>query len=216
MRTAPGNVNIVAYGKINSRLSPTGKSACAHYDVVDFIGKETVEEDIVAGSHDGKHIVVKSNIETITLSQLSIANLVILYTLFGEGKLLDQGVTDYLSYTTKVYQLTQRYENVSVYLYDREYRKMQAAHNFRWGTDIPHLHTMQLTPRAPRNNTRFPPANKSAQRGAPAGPLAADGRPICKMFNTHRGCGYTDGLLSFLFRCIFPGSHNVKIWKRIN
>ena len=169
--------------QIHLLSAATGKSACAHYDVVDFIGKETVEEEIVAGSHDGKHIVVKSGvkpkIETITLSQWSIANLVILYKLLGEGKLLDQGVIDYISYTTKVYQLTQRYENVSVYLYDREYRKMQAAHNFRWGTDIPHLHTMQLTPRAPRNSTRVPPGNKSAHRVAPAGPVAADGRPIC-------------------------------------
>ena len=57
---------------------------------------------------------------------------------------------------------------------------MQAAHNFRWGTDIPHLHTMQLTPRAPRNNTSVPPGNKSAHRVAPAGPVAADGWPICK------------------------------------
>ena len=193
--------------QIHLLSAATGKSACAHYDVVDFIGKETVEEEIVAGSHDGKHIVVKSGvkpkIETITLSQWSIANLVILYKLLGEGKLLDQGVIDYLSYTTKVYQLTQRYENVSVYLYDREYRKMQAAHNFRWGTDIPHLHTMQLTPRAPRNNTRVPPGNKSAHRVAPAGPVAADGRPICKMFNTHRGCGYTD--CKFVHACSHKG-----------
>ena len=193
--------------QIHLLSAATGKSACAHYDVVNFIGKETVEEEIVAGSHDGKHIVVKSGvkpkIETITLSQWSIANLVILYKLLGEGKLLDQGVIDYLSYTTKVYQLTQRYENVSVYLYDREYRKMQAAHNFRWGTDIPHLHTMQLTPRAPRNNTKFPPTNKSAQCGAPAGPLAADGRPICKMFNTHRGCGYMD--CKFVHACSHKG-----------
>ena len=51
--------------------------------MVDFIGKETVEEDIVAGSDDGKHNIyrgsgVKPNIETITLSQWSIAMLVIL------------------------------------------------------------------------------------------------------------------------------------------
>ena len=38
---------------------------------------------------------------------------------------------DYLSYTTKIYQLTQRYENVSVYFYDREYCKLQACHDFR-------------------------------------------------------------------------------------
>ena len=44
-----------------------------------------------------------------------------MYRLLGEGKLGDEGVIDYLSYSTKIYQLTQRYENVSVYFYNREF-----------------------------------------------------------------------------------------------
>ena len=102
----------------------TGRSSCSHYDAVDFIGKDVVEEEVVAGTHNGKQIVVKSGVnpklESSTLSKWFIANLAILYKLLGEGKLIDQGFIDYLSYTTKIYELTQRYENVSVYFYDRE------------------------------------------------------------------------------------------------
>ena len=51
-----------------------------------------------------------------------------------------KGVVNYLSYTTKVYQLTQRFENGSVYVNDCEYRRLQAGHNFCW-------QTIQLMPR---------------------------------------------------------------------
>ena len=185
--------------------SAAGRSGNVHYDVVDFITKDAVEEEVVAGTQEGRHIIVKSGVkpklETITLSQWSIANLAIMYRLLGEGKLGNEGVIDYLSYSTKIYQLTQRYENVSVYFYDREYRKLQASHNFRWGTDIPHLHTMRLTPRAPRNNPRPPPNHvRSGQR---PGPMTVDGRAICKMFNTSRGCNYVD--CKFVHACSFKG-----------
>ena len=185
--------------------SAAGRSGNVHYDVVDFITKDAIEEEVVAGTQEGRQIIVKSGVkpklETITLSQWSIANLAIMYRLLGEGKLGDEGVIDYLSYNTKIYQLTQRYENVSVYFYDREYRKLQASHNFRWGTDIPHLHTMQLTPRAPRNNPRPPPNRvRSGQR---PGPMTVDGRAICKMFNTCRGCNYVD--CKFVHACSFKG-----------
>ena len=116
--------------------SAAGRSGNVHYDVVDFITKDAVEEEVVAGTQEGRQIIVKSGVkpklETITLSQWSIANLAIMYRLLGEGKLGDEGVIDYLSYSTKIYQLTQRYENVSVYFYDREYRTLQASHNISW------------------------------------------------------------------------------------
>ena len=170
----------------------SGRSNNVFFDIVEFVGRDTIEEEVVAGTVDGKQIVVKSGskpkLESVTLSQWSIANLAtIMYTLMGEGRLVGQGVVDYLSYTTKIYQLTQRYENASVYFYDREYRKLQAAHNFRWGTDIPHLHTMQLIPRLSRNNRQSQVSQlKQNQR---VGPLTADGKAICKMYNTVRGCG---------------------------
>jgi len=191
--------------QVHLRSSASGRSNNAHYDVVDFIGKDSVEEEVVAGTLEGRQIIVKSGVkaklEAITLSQWSIANLAILYRLLGEGKLGDEGVIDYLSYTTKIYQLTQRYENVSVYFYDREYRKLQANHSFRWGTDIPHLQTMQLTPRAPRNNARPPPNH--VRLGQRPGPVTADGRAICKMYNTSRGCSFVD--CKFVHACSVKG-----------
>ena len=51
---------------------------------------------------------------------------------------------DYLSYTNKVYQLIHRYSLVSVLLFDREYRKLQASMGFQWGTDVQHLHKLFL------------------------------------------------------------------------
>ena len=59
---------------------------------------------------------------------------------------------DYLSYTTEICQLLQWYSLVSVLLYDREYRKLQCHHNFRWGTDVPHMHSVYLQPRIPHPN----------------------------------------------------------------
>ena len=182
----------------------SGRSTSSYHDIIDFACKDMVEEEVVAGTHEGRQIIIKSGakpkLDSLTLSQWSIANLAILYKLLGEGKLDGQGMVDYLSYTTKMYQLTQRYENVSVYFYDREYRKMQACHKFRWGTDVPHLQTMQLTPRASRNNGRPPPPGKQTLR---AGPVTPDGRPICKLYNTHRGCGFTDS--KFVHACSYRG-----------
>ena len=96
------------------------------------------------GGHGEQQVIVKSGpkkprLENITLCQWSVANLAILYKLVGENKLQGPSLMDYLSYTTKIYQLVQRYSLVSVLLYDREYRKLQASLKFRWGTDVQHL-----------------------------------------------------------------------------
>ena len=131
--------------------------------------------------------------------------------LLSEGKLISNAVIDYLSYTTKVYQLTQRYENVSVYLYDREYRKLQASHGFRWGTDIPHLHVTQLVPRTPRNDRKLKSLNMSGPQprpmNIPTGPRTLDGRAICKLYNSPRGCGYVD--CKFVHACSHKGCNEV-------
>ena len=89
----------------------------------------------------------KPKLENLSLSQLSIANLAILYKLVGEEKLVGPALMDYLSYSTKFYQLVQKCSLTSVLLFDREYRKLQADMEFRWGTDVQQLHTLHLQPR---------------------------------------------------------------------
>ena len=132
----------------------TGKSATLHYDITDFISS-TVEEEINVGGNGSQQVVVKSGprkpkLENVSLAQWSVVNLAILYKLVAEGKLHGGNILDYLLYTTKICQLVQKYTLVSVLLYDREYRQLQARHDFRWGTDVPHFHTIHLLPRTNR------------------------------------------------------------------
>ena len=106
---AIGNTTSWQDPRIYLAAAAVGKSTC-HHDIADFVAKDSLCEDVVAGTHDGTHIVLKSGskpkLDNITLSQWSIANLAILYVLLGEDKLLPHKILDYLSYSTKVYELT--------------------------------------------------------------------------------------------------------------
>ena len=94
---------------------------------------------------------------------------------------------DYLAYTAKVGDLANRYSWISVMLYDNEYRGLQAAYNFRWGSDIPHLTTVCLKERqpSPKQSVKSPPGNKPLSKG----------KEICRQFNR--------GSCSFGSKCIF-------------
>lgn len=189
----------------------TGKSAPSHYDIVDFVGGG-VEEEIVVGDTGSHQVVFKSGpkkpkLENVSLAQWSVANLAILYKLHGEEKLTIEGLLDYLSYTTKFCQLVQRYNLVSVLLYDREYRKLQCAHDFRWGTDVPHLHSVYLQPRIPRpNQPQKGGGGQPSKLPTTSSPLTLDGRVICKLFNSRSGCHYKDAC-KFVHQCSHPGCH---------
>ena len=161
-----GNVNSVPQTQswkdpqIYLSSAANGKSASLHYDKVDFVSGN-VEEEIVVGGSGSHQVILKSGPkkpkpENVSLAQWTIANLAILYRLHGEAKLTGEGILDYLSYTTKVCQLVQRFNLVSVLLYDREYRKLQCAHEFRWGTYVPHLHSVYLQPHLPRPGNLTP------------------------------------------------------------
>ena len=191
--------------------SVTGKSTSTFYDICDFV-PHAIEEDLVVGGQGDQHLVIKSGprkpkLESITLSQWSVANLAILYKLVNEGKLVGPQLMDYLSYTTKVYQLVQRYSLASILLFDREYRKLQGNMNFRWGTDVQHLHTLFLQPRA-----------STGPQGASSNSLKKNSNPsqfstrqkfdrrgdlICRNFNSDKGCSYEQ--CKYSHKCIVPG-----------
>lgn len=166
----------------------------------------------MVGGQGDQQLVVKSGpkkpkLESLTLSQWSIANLAILYKLSGEGKLIGPCLMDYLSYTTKVYQLVQRYSLTSVLLYDREYRKLQCSMGFRWGTDVQHLHTLFLQPRATSTNSMNSSSGSKRPGGNPRGPKPqrVDQRKdgLCRNYNSDKGCTYTE--CRFKHLCMVPG-----------
>ena len=185
--------------------SASGKSASNFYDICDFV-QVSVEEEVVLGGHGDQQIIVKSGpkkpkLESLTLSQWSVANLAILYKLVGENKLVGPSLMDYLSYTTKVYQLVQRFSLVSVLLFDREYRKLQASMGFRWGTDVQHLHTLFLQART-QPSTQPNQQTKKGFTGQKPGKFGKD-KEICRNFNSAKGCSFQN--CKFQHTCLLPG-----------
>ena len=182
------------------QAAASGKSNPSYYDITEFV-TGNVEEEIVVG-RNGAQQVLKSGpkrprLEPITLAQWSVANLAILYRVLDEGKVQATNILDYLSYTTKIWQLVQRFSLLSVFMYDREYRKLQAAHNFLWGTDIPHLQSVHLQARPSKHPGHANGRGKSGFASNPAhpgcqDPLTDEGKVICKLFNTKAGCRFHD------------------------
>ena len=165
----------------------------------------------MVGGNGSRQVILKAGpkkprLEHITLAQWPVASLAILYKLHGESRLTGDSMLDYLSYTTKICQLVQRYSLISVLLYDREYRKLQSTHDFRWGTDVTHLQSVYLQPRGPRpTNLAKGPTHLSPKPQSSQSPLTLDGQVICKMFNTKSGCTYKD--CKYVHQCSHPGCH---------
>jgi hypothetical protein len=120
----------------------------------------------------------------------------------ADGKIQNASVIDYLSYTTKIYQLCQRFEQSSVWFYDREYRHLQAQHGFRWGTDVPHIHQVHLIPKPYNRGTNSRSQDKKSSANSTgsglksrypvAEPVTANGQTICKLYNSRSGCDFSD------------------------
>ena len=105
----------------------------------DLVVSQTPEGGLKVVPSCGKRV----SLEKVSMSQWIEANAQIM------SRLLAQGVEarDYLNYTIMVSQLAQKYQWVSVLLYDREYRKLQANSGFRWGRDISHIRDVMLIPK---------------------------------------------------------------------
>lgn len=188
----------------------TGKSASPFYDICDFV-PNSVEEELVIGGQGDQQVVVKSGpkkpkLENLSLSQWSIANMAILYKLVGEGKLPGSALMDCLSYSTKIYQLVQKCSLPSVLLYDREYRQLQASMEFRWGTDVQHLHTLHLQPRDKllKQGTHYQNGKKGpVQTHSAKQKLEKRDVGICHNYNTQKGCTYPQ--CKYQHQCLVPG-----------
>ena len=186
-----------------------GPTPVPYYDITDFasLTSMVVREEVVSSGPSGAELVWrtgprKPKLSSLTIPQWSVANLAILSRLQDEGRLDATSTLDYLSYTTRIYQLLQRYDQVSVYLYDCEYRRLQTQMGFRWGTEVSHLQAVWLKEQGPRTNGSSTGATISKSTKA-KGPTTIDGLTICKMFNSRAGCTFAD--CKFTRVCSRPG-----------
>ena len=184
-------------------LKSTTNSKPLCYNIVDFVDMNfSGSEKVVSTEGDFELVcrtgVRKPKLENVTISQWSGANIAILYKLFQDGALGLSEVFDYLSYTSHIYSLISSYELGSVYLYDREYRRLQAAHKFRWGTAVGHLSAGFLRLRNSGNSQQGNQKTKSTYRPEgqrtsyrPHQSHSSAGKTICNNYNSKWGCTFT-------------------------
>ena len=177
-------------------------SKIVYNDISDFvsydIGGTSMSEERLISDTSGGQLVFKSGplrpkLESLSLCQWSRANLSIMYKLLSTGELTQTQVLDYLSYTMRFYHLVSSCEFVSVLFFDREYRRLQKQHNFRWGTDIPHLQSVYLRPKAlltkpQASGPSVKLASKQQQDNSKYASHSAEGVEICRKFNSRKGC----------------------------
>ena len=156
-----------------------------YFKIVDFLPKAAlqVEDEIALGG--GVHIKLgsKPKLEKVTPAMWVVAN-----SRIQRQLMMSPGfdAASYLRYTEMVGEMACRFTWLSVLLFDDEYRQRQAAEDFKWGTDAPHLSTVTLRDRA---STGTPVARRGGASGNQRGGSAASGREYCRQWN--RGaCSY--------------------------
>lgn len=158
-----------------------------------------IEEQVVC-EDNGAQILFRTGaktppLESVAIEDWCLANSRIMFELLECGALDITSVKDYIAYTVKICDLFRNFERVSVLHYDREYRHLQSAYLFRWGTDTPHLYHTCLRPKSLKPRS----ANYENVRGH-------KGPELCKLYNTLKGCHY-GGQCKFIHACSEPGCH---------
>lgn len=173
-------------------------------DIVDYVNMvPPVSEEQVFCEEDGVQVLFRSGvkrpaIETLTIEEWCLANTRIMYELLENGNLGVISLKDYMAYTVKVCDLFRHFERVSVLQYDREYRHFQTVYSFRWGTDVPHLHTTCL--RAKQTQPKISSVNRGKQRVGER----VRSKEVCRLYNTENGCHYQTSC-KYVHRCNEPG-----------
>lgn len=118
----------------------------------------------------------------ITIAEWGAANCRLMNHLLTTGLLQRTDIEFYLAYTTKIFDLAEKYEWSSILEYDYQYRELQAEHGFSWGISNPHMELQVLVPR-----TKLAHEQKHAQ-----GRRKQTEQEECKLFLAHGYCRFGD------------------------
>ena len=164
--------------------------------IIDFVGNIIPREDERTISDGGNTKLIvsygpkKPKLEQVTFSQWVIANTIMFYNLMISRKLNSlEDIQNYLAYTVKVMELSNRFQWPSVLKYDDEFRLLQATYSYPWSFDCNHLHTVILEP-IPKTPT---PTHSTRRAPGPSTRFAvttSEGRTIFRGYNPPRGCSF--------------------------
>ena len=146
----------------------------------------------------GEVWLAKPKLEGLSKAQWPLANLAIFNKLVTEGELDKQGMLDYMSHTAYMYRLMLSKDKV--FQYDREYRREQSQHQFRWGTHASHLNDVCLRQKTVKHQQK----PQSGTRDM--GPKTSAGKVIYKRFNSTARCNLAE--CKFLHVCSVPSCAN--------
>lgn len=184
------------------------KSSASALDICDFvniteptnidIGTCSGPDEVLQKYYSAKAGARRPKLHDVTISQWGLANARIMDKLFFATNSGDMARARlYLAYTAKVHELFNKFDRCSVLEYDRIYRTYQAAHQFEWGVDLPHLDTMTLKV----NSLSKKPSTRSNDGGqAPDGKRSNPAKPLCRMYNSVQGCKFGERC-SFQHKC---------------
>ena len=173
-----------------------------YHDITENISLayDCVDEEIVTAK-DGVEMVLRTAgrsakipLSKVSVANWNLANYNIMYKLLREGVLGHKQIPDYLGYSVKIMDFLNLFDWKSILVYDREYRKKQAAFHFKWGSDPPHLSTSLLVPKFLAKPAEMGFQKSSYRDKVPdrksAQPVTSRGQIICKSFNNKGGCKY--------------------------
>ena len=178
-----------------------------YLDITDFVPQVKIstgqnQEQTVTSSDDVQLILKsgpkKPKLQDIDQALYMAASSRILAHLLNTGKINSNQVPHYLAYMVKIGMLAQRYQWMSVLLYDREYRKLQSAYNFPWGSDTQHLAQVYLVEKMNKKVHVLKPNDVQKKENQ-----------CCRLFN-HSVCPYGTNCRYAHLCLICKQSHTIK------
>ena len=171
-------------------------------EIIDFVGMsikiDQINEHVVSDLGDNQTFVLKSGpkkprYDSITVWQWCLGAIRIQNELTRLGRLVsEKEKRQYMGYVCKTLELNSRFEWQSILEFDKEYRGHQARFNFAWGTEIPHLSSVQLRDKKQSFQSNSNKNKKPTQSGSFNSGKKNWSQKHCRDFNrdkcTHSPC----------------------------
>lgn len=138
--------------------------------------------DVVLESGEGlrDRLIVQADDQhpyaNIGIAEWGAANCRLMHDLLKTCQLKHSDVEYYLAYTTKIFDMVDKFEWSSILDYDYQYRELQAEYEFNWGTAHSHLELQVLTPRDRRQTSTTPQMRQNPED--------------CKLYLAHGHCRF--------------------------